>query len=256
MDKGQIIEMLQNEINKLKKMNTEPSLEEQIKYVGRSIRNEIQSSSQTFSNWPPTEGELYTKLTDVPYNLHILLRTIIAKPGRVSEHKNVIISSLAQDILFNSSGGKKKTLKHVIFPFCVKRKSGSKELLSWINRLGYGISYDEIVSLETSLANDAVKNQSVRSFSPSTIQPSLFLSFIWDNNDINPDSLTGQMMHCTNGIVVQLTYASSLDDGNSSLRRTERKRERRFDPMPITMTAYYSQKRHLPSNSSINCEVL
>lgn len=47
-----------------------------------------------------------------------------------------------------------------------------------------------------------IKHQ--RIFCLSIIQPSFFVIFVWDNNDINPKSLNGKVLHCTNGIIVQL----------------------------------------------------
>ena len=49
----------------------------------------------------------------------------------------------------------------------------------------------------------------LKTFVPSNIQPSQFVTFVWDNNDINPESLSGVSMHCTNGIIIQLPTSSS-----------------------------------------------
>ena len=41
-------------------------------------------------------------------------------------------------------------------------------------------------------------------FVPSNINPSMFATFCWDNNDINEETLSGAgTTHCTNGIVIQ-----------------------------------------------------
>ena len=87
------------------------------------------------------------------------------------------------------------------------------QLITWTNKIGHGISYDEVLILETSLAVEHSQHQLHRSFTPSSIQPSTFVTFVWDNNDINPESLKGITMHCTNGIVIQLS--SSRDESES-----------------------------------------
>jgi hypothetical protein len=35
-----------------------------------------------------------------------------------------------------------------------------------------------------------------------SLQPSIFVTFVWDNNDINLEILNETSMHATNGIVV------------------------------------------------------
>ena len=89
-------------------------------------------------------------------------------------------------------------------PLCTKRKTGSKQVITWLTRLGHGISYDDVLYMETGIAEQQIQYQLARNFVPSIIQPSKFVTFIWDNNDINPESLSGISMHCTNGIIVQM----------------------------------------------------
>ena len=75
----------------------------------------------------------------------------------------------------------------------------------------------------------------LKTFVPSNIQPSQFVTFLWDNNDINPESLSGVSMHCTNGIIIQLPNSSSdlyqsVQD-STPVRRSEpksRNRKRSF----------------------------
>ena len=64
-------------------------------------------------------------------------------------------------------------------------------MIEWLNRMGHSISYDEINFMETSLALQAIENDSVQTYVPSTLVPQLFLTFVWDNNDINPETLSG-----------------------------------------------------------------
>ena len=115
------------------------------------------------------------------------------------------MSSIGQDLLYHVNSGRKQTSKHTTLSFLMKRKTGSKQLITWTNKFGHGISYDEVLMLETSMAMEHSQYQEHRSFTPSIMQPSAFVKFIWDNNDINPESLKGTTMHCTNGIIVQLS---------------------------------------------------
>ncbi len=63
------------------------------------------------------------------------------------------------------------------------------------------MSYDEVLVL----AMEHSKDQIHKSFTYSIIQPFQFITFVWDNNDINPESLKGLSFHCTNGIIIQLS---------------------------------------------------
>ena len=91
-------------------------------------------------------------------------------------------------------------------------------MITWLNKLGHGISYDEVNFVETSLAKEMVKNQQLKSYTPSSVQPSQFLTFVWDNNDINPESLNGKNMHVTNDIIVQREEHSDVKTGYHTIQ--------------------------------------
>ena len=69
---------------------------------------------------------------------------------------------------------------------CLKRKTGSKDVLTWLNRLGCCISYDKVNRIDTSLAQIKSKNNENKRFIPSNINPSSFVTFLADNGDHNP----------------------------------------------------------------------
>ena len=70
---------------------------------------------------------------------------------------------------------------------------------------------------------------------------SRFVTFIWDNNDINPETLTGVSMHCTNGIMFQI--CTKREAISISKRDRDITRKRPFLYLPNTMTCYMSKKR-------------
>ena len=53
-------------------------------------------------------------------------------------------NSIGQDVIYSLLRGRKRTKKHVALALCLKRKTGSKDILTWLNRLGHCISYDEV----------------------------------------------------------------------------------------------------------------
>ena len=103
------------------------------------------------------------------------------------------------------SNGKTKTIKHVQLSITTKRKTGSRLMLDSLNCFGHSISYDEVNNVETSFAKLNVRNQSNRSFVPNNVEPSSFITFVYDNCDHNPETLSGASLHVTNGIIFQLS---------------------------------------------------
>ena len=64
--------------------------------------------------------------------------------------------------------------------------------------------YLQVLEIETAFALQNVTEQQDRSFLPGAVVPGEPLFFVWDNNDINEETLSGcGTTHCTNGIVVQ-----------------------------------------------------
>ena len=93
--------------------------------------------------------------------------------------------------------------------------------------MGHSISYDEVNAVETSFAEDHIHNQLLHSYVPNNVQPSVFVTFVYDNCDHNPETLSGVSMHCTNGIIIQKVIiggmphtANTISIGSSSKRRS------------------------------------
>ena len=76
-------------------------------------------------------------------------------------------------------------------------------MVNFLNRLDHSISYDEGNLIETSIANEQMKNKICKLFVPNNILPSIFVTYVFDNCDHNPETLSGMVMHCTNGIMIQ-----------------------------------------------------
>ena len=84
-----------------------------------------------------------------------------------------------------------------------KRKTGSRFLIESLSRLGHSIGYDEVNNVETYFTEVQAYQRSHRSFVPNNVQPSTFITFVFDNCDHNPETLSGISLHCTNGIIIQ-----------------------------------------------------
>lgn len=94
----------------------------------------------------------------------------------------------------------KKRIKHVELGLCTKRKTGSRRFITWLNRLGHCISYNEVNLAETSIAEEQINNFSTAAFVPSKIRSSEFVAFVYENRDINIESIYNKSYHCKNAI--------------------------------------------------------
>ena len=104
------------------------------------------------------------------------------------------------------------------FPFV----SGSKDVITWMNRYGHTISSGEVNLVKTNTAETQASILS-RTFLPRIMQPSTFVTFVFDNCDHNLQSKFKLTMHCINGIMMQkcqnadnriLTYNPILQEEN------------------------------------------
>eukprot|EP00112_Aurelia_sp_Birch-Aquarium-sp1_P003504 Seg1392.2 transcript_id=Seg1392.2/GoldUCD/mRNA.D3Y31 product="hypothetical protein" protein_id=Seg1392.2/GoldUCD/D3Y31 len=184
-------------------VSNDSSILDNVREVALRIRKEVLESSKTFSQWPPSEDELLNLETVLPKLLETLIGTLLTKRNKPSSRKQRRIQTIGQDIVYSIKNGKDCTMKHVLLWLSGKRKTGSRQVLHWLNKFGHGISYDKVCYLETSIAQQQTQLQFQKNFIPATIQPSQLVTFVWNNNDINPETLTGVSMYSTNGIVIQ-----------------------------------------------------
>ena len=109
--------------------------------------------------------------------------------------RNRIISSIAQDLLYNTTNSESKTVKHVELGLCAKRKTGYRKLITWLNCLGHSISYHDVNLVETHIAEEQIANVTTAAYIPNNIRPEEFVTFVYDNGDINVESVYGRSYH-------------------------------------------------------------
>ena len=247
ISKGEIIEKMFRKMSRMEEKFT-PSFEDQLRNVCKVIRDSVLEMKPTYSQWPPSEEEVLVNKTVIPNSLETLIGNIVSANSKrlINTSK---ISSICHDIIYNVHNGTHRTSKHTALALSTKRQTGSKAMIDWLNRLGHCISYDEVRLLETSLAYDAVSNQTIQGYCPLTLQPSTFVTFVWDNNDINPESLSGQSMHVTNGIVIQM-HPNTKDEiiTPGTLSRVLKPKHKSFKAISTEMTPYLKQKRVNPTH--------
>lgn len=110
----------------------------------------------------------------VPPNLHMFLNVLLGGKDILEEDNNIEtvtllkdqkILSVAQDLIFIFSGGRKLTPKHIGLGITLHQETRSKALVQLFNRAGHTISYDQVLQFDTALAE-----KSLESMDPKTGQ--------------------------------------------------------------------------------------
>ena len=137
-----------------------------------------------------------------------------------TEQNSRFANSIAQDLLYSASNGRKKVPKRVQLGLSVKWKTGSVSVIRWLNRYGHCISYDEINATETILAEEQVHMQTTRRYVPNNIQPGLPITFVYDTCDHDAESIYNVTVHGTNGIVILMKNNNSRISNNQNIPPT------------------------------------
>ena len=159
------------------------------------IRDQI-NAVEDFMNWPPPESQVTTEKIIISGLLELLLRHIISTTGSHTPRVDRLVSSIAQDLIYNSINGRWKIVKHVELVLIIKWRTGNKAVITWLNRYGHCISYTDVGLVETTFTGDQVQLCSRNGYVPSVIQSYLLVTFVLDNGD--------QYMeyHCTEPVLL------------------------------------------------------
>ena len=218
---------------------------EKVRKAAKLIKEEIKSFKGPFSSWPPQPNEIKSENIVIPELLKTFLEAILAEKGG-SKRCQRLAKPIGQDILYTTSNGKIKTVKQLQLGVFCKRKTGSKLMVECLNKLGYSISYYEVNRFETFLAEQQSQNACLFSYVPKNVQPSTFVTFVYDDCDHNPESLSGVTMHCTNGIVIQMKVENASNHSQSATAvaaPATYQRRRSFKPCSDDVIApYYKAK--------------
>ena len=141
---------------------------------------------------------------EIPPLLYALLRELLTTETK-NKHTSRLVKFIRQDILYNSSNERIKTMKQLQLGVFTKRKMGSKLLIECLNKLGHSVSYYDANCFETFKAENESKNACLQDYVPNNVQPSSFVTFVYDNCDLKPETINAEVMHCTNGIIIQRT---------------------------------------------------
>ena len=135
------------------------------------------SAVEDLIDWPPSESEVSTEKI-IPGLLELLLRHIISSKGLHIPRVDRLVSSIAQDLIYNSTNGRSKTVKHVELTLNIKRRSGNKAVITWLNRYGHCILYTDVGLVGTKFADDQVQLCLSNGYVPSDMQASVPVTFV------------------------------------------------------------------------------
>ena len=194
------------------------------------LRKEICNISSAFSKWYPPEQEITTKNASIPTLLCFFLENLLYSSDKQTHRWNQFISSIAQDLIYNTTNCESKMVKYVELGLCTKRKTGYRKLITWPNRLGHSISYHDVNLVETHIAEEQIANVTTAAYVLNNITPEEFETFVYDNDDFNVESVYGRSYHCTNAIAIQ-------QKSNDRPEQT---------PAPATVTSNYRRRSLKP----------
>ena len=192
----------------------EPSTTQMLYRTAKLLKDEIKQCNG-ISIYPVSVNDidLATAKHIVPRELYLFLRWMITNDdadidtesscNNQDDERKVL--SLSQDVIHCTSHGRVKLPKHIGLAMSVRHTTGSKQLVTVLSRMGHCSSYDELESVDTSLAKEILaKSQQNRAVIPSNIFPGPFVQFAADNNDLNEETLDGKSTtHATTLVVYQ-----------------------------------------------------
>jgi hypothetical protein len=146
-------------------------------------------------------------------------------PENTEEHIRSRVLSVAQDLVYIVSGGRKWTPKHVGLASTLHQATRSKDLVRLFNKAGNCLSYEQVLQVDTSLAESTLNSldETTGAVIPTNIEANKFIHYTCDNIDILDETLDGKnTFHTTQMAAWQRSQASdeSLKDLEPSTKRT------------------------------------
>ena len=104
------------------------------------------------------------------------------------------ILSIAQDLVYNISGGKHWTPKHLGLASTLHQATRSKELVQIFHNAGHIISYENVLQVDTALAEKTLESvdPATGAVTPTNFTQGRFVHFTCDNININDTSFDGK----------------------------------------------------------------
>ena len=130
--------------------------------------------------------------------------------------------------------------------------SGSKDVITWMNRYGHTISSGEVNLVKTNAAETQASVLS-RTFVPRIMQPSAFVTCVFDNCDHNMESKFKLTMHCTSGTVMQKCQNTDnrILTHNPILQQAQSRKRQSFNLTQQDLAPFIKQPRSEPTKFDV-----
>ena len=183
-------------------------------FTALEVRKLLTESKGVDSEWPPDSHDLTLSLArqSIPVKLYNFLAWCLGFSSDhvenqmvdISSSENAKVVSIAQDLIYAESNGKKQTHKSLALGMTVRQMTGSVRLLRILHGLGHTASTATVYRHDTALAILSSDGAGKEITIPRNIIPEAFTTIVWDNNDFNEETVFGKgTTHVANGIIVQ-----------------------------------------------------
>ena len=123
--------------------------------------------------------------------------------SRARNQEHLVETSIAQDLVYSVSGGRRWTPKHVGLGSSLHQATRSEDLVEMFHSAGHTISYRDVRRVDTALAKHTLSTRNTRNGTviPVNLVEGRFIHFTADNPDINEGTLDGQnAFHATHAV--------------------------------------------------------
>ena len=218
-----------------------------IYFVALEIGKLLRDSQGINAGWPPDSHDL--TLTREKESIPVMLYNFLAwsvgftcdptmdKKVEISSKEDTRVVSIAQDLIYAESKGKKQTHKSLALGMAVRQMTGSVRLLKILHGLGHTASADAVSKHDTALAIISSNGDGKELKIPRNISKNIFTTLVWDNNDFNEEMLSGKgTIHVANGIIVQNenTGLNELAEKETVSKKTRTIKAPEFNIIPFT----------------------
>ena len=208
------------------------------------LRNEILSLKSSPLNEGWSAENIIKGEVDIPENLQNFYKILYtgSESGPCSSRKTRLTNSSSADAIFACSGGKLIPGKHLSLGLALKSMTGSKSVVSLLNRFGHCIGDETVRRMDMSFEEAVNQNNTIL---PSHIQisPNLSTGLAWDNFDNNIETSGANTIHRTYRICYQNIMPSEKSQFDFDIETNffvNMQVERKFKKVPIE-----SKQEHL-----------
>ena len=180
-------------------------------HAANILRGKLEDSSILNVPWPPVASDLTIDNAKkvVPVELFNTLawicgfsdEPILEKFVTLKEGKFTKVLSIAQDLVFVSSNGRKHTPKSLSLGMAIRQLTGSSHAIRLLNNLGHCMSHSFVLMHETALAQSSISESMIL---PLGFKKHLSTVIAWDNDDFLEETRTRSgSTHVVGGIIIQ-----------------------------------------------------